>query len=605
MTRLSDIAAALDHSSEGRNGRVPESLPGPEKDTGTEAGATEERTVTEAGAAEERTGISARPVASRRSCRADTRKIPARRPALPEKVPASQVFGDSSIPVVGVTHDSRKVRPGWLFAAISGEHADGNRFIAGAVEAGAAAIMSENARMEEFEDIPWIQVPDVRSALGPASAAVFGHPTKQVSLVGITGTNGKTTLTFLLEAVAKEAGFRPGVLGTISHRWAAVECAARNTTPEASDIQQIISEMAADGVSHVFMEVSSHGLDLGRVEGCEFDVAVFTNLTQDHLDYHGNLEDYYLAKKALFSRLLPSSSKPAPCCAINVDDPYGRRLLSEIDAVPRMGFGTSSNAKVHPVQADLAASGISVTVRTPRGLTAIRSGLTGPFNLSNILAAVAVSELLDIPGDAVRRGIESVRTVPGRLERVASDRGTVFVDYAHTPNALKNVLDALNIIRKGRIITVMGCGGDRDRTKRPIMGKEAAAGSDVVVITSDNPRTEDPDAIIRQVEDGVREFGFVPFGNDAAEGPLTRGCYRVIADRRSAVSWALKRLAGGDILLVAGKGHETYQEIDGIRHPFDDREVVREELRKIRAGNNAGPGCAKDACGDISGSNRL
>ncbi len=379
----------------------------------------------------------------------------------------ARVYGDSSTSVVGLTHDSRKVRPGRLFVAISGERVDGNRFIAGAVEAGAAAVMSENAQTEDFTGIPWIQVPDARFALGPAAAVVFGHPTKQVSLVGITGTNGKTTLTFLLEAIAKEAGFSPGVVGTISHRWAAAEHSALNTTPEASDLQQMISEMVAAGVSHVFMEVSSHGLAMGRLEGCNFDLAVFTNLTQDHLDYHGNLEDYYLAKRTLFGRLLPSSSKPDRCAVVNVDDPYGRRLLTELDTVHSTGFGTSSDAGVHPLRVDLTAAGISVTVETRRGRTEIRSGLTGPFNLSNILAAVAVSERLDIASDAIRRGIESVHTIPGRLERVPADRGTVFVDYAHTPNALKNVLDALNIIRTGRIITVMGCGGDRDKTKRP------------------------------------------------------------------------------------------------------------------------------------------
>jgi len=519
-----------------------------------------------------------------------SRGVPARRPALPKRVSAVQVFGDSTTSIVGVTHDSRKVRPGWLFVAVSGGHVDGHRFIAGAIEAGAAAVMAQEMRADEFGGVPWIQVPDTRIALGRASAVVYGHPTTKVSLVGITGTNGKTTLTFLLEAIATAAGFRPGVVGTISHRWAETEHAARNTTPEASDLQEMFSEMVAGGVSHVFMEVSSHGLDLGRLEGCDFDVAVFTNLTQDHLDYHGNLENYYLAKKALFNRLLPSSSNPAHCGVINADDPYGRRLLSELDYVPCTSYGTSPDADIRPLGVELTAAGITGTVQTGRGPMAIRSRLTGPFNLSNILAAVAVSERLDIPHDAVRGGIETVHSVPGRLERVATERGTVFVDYAHTPNALKNVLDALHIIRAGRIITVMGCGGDRDKTKRPVMGREAAAGSDFVVVTSDNPRTEDPNTILRQVEDGVREYGFVPFEHHANGQPLTKGCYRVVPDRRKAIAWAVKRLDRQDILLVAGKGHETYQEINGIRYPFDDREVVREELRKLENGSDAGSG---------------
>ncbi len=514
------------------------------------------------------------------------------------------LHGDSTISVVGVTHDSRRIEPGWLFVAVSGDHVDGHRFIGSAIEAGAAAVMAERVRKGDLGGVPWIQVPNTRFALGRVSAVVYGHPTKKVSLVGITGTNGKTTLTFLLEAIAKEAGLRPGVVGTISHRWAGTEFTARNTTPEASDLQHMFAEMVHGGISHVFVEVSSHGLDLGRLEGCDFDVAVFTNLTQDHLDFHGNLEDYYLAKSTLFNRLLPVSSKPARCCVINVDDSYGRRLLSEIDSVPCIIYGTSSDADIHPLRIELAAGGISATLKTGRGPLPIRSSLTGPFNLSNILAAVAVSERLGIPSDAVQRGIEAVQTVPGRLERVASEPGTIFVDYAHTPNALKNVLDALNIIRTGRIITVMGCGGDRDKTKRPVMGREAAAGSDFVVVTSDNPRTEDPEAIIRQVEDGVREYGFLPFENHANGQPLKEGCYRVVADRRNAIAWAVKRLNRGDILLVAGKGHETYQEINGIRHPFDDREVVREELRKLEVGRSTGSEYPVNLSESVSGSER-
>ncbi|MDQ7784658.1 MAG: UDP-N-acetylmuramoyl-L-alanyl-D-glutamate--2,6-diaminopimelate ligase [Desulfomonilaceae bacterium] len=502
--------------------------------------------------------------------------------------------GDPATVITGVTHDSRTVKPGVMFVAISGDNVDGHRFVLDAVEAGAAAVMAERIDERDLLGVPWIRVANTRHALGPASAVVYGHPTNKLCLVGITGTNGKTTLTFLLESVAKAAGRRPGVVGTISHRWGSIEHTARNTTPEASDLQRMFSDMVEGYVSHVFMEVSSHGLDLGRLEGCDFDVAVFTNLTQDHLDYHGNLEDYYRAKRILFNRLLPRSSNSSRCGVINADDPYGRRLLSEMGSIPCTSYGSSSDAHVRPLDVEMTAHGISVTVKTGRGPIGVTSRLTGPFNLSNILAAVAVSERLDMPIDAVRAGIETVHTVPGRLERVVSERGTVFVDYAHTPNALKNVLDALNILRTGRIITVMGCGGDRDKTKRPVMGKEAAAGSDIVVVTSDNPRTEDPAAIIRQVEEGVREYGFAPFENHTHALPATRGWYRVVPDRRNAIAWAVKRMDKGDILLVAGKGHETYQEINGIRHPFDDREVVREELRKLAERDDAGSGNPTD-----------
>ena len=493
----------------------------------------------------------------------------------------AQLYGDPNTPIAAATHDSRKVGPGWLFVAVVGATVDGHDYIARAIDAGAHGIIAMKAPSEQFAGVPWIRVPDTRFALGRAASVVYGYPTAKLNLVGITGTNGKTTLTFLLEAILEAAGYCPGVVGTITHRWTGIERSALNTTPEASDLQEIFSEMVAAGVTHALMEVSSHGLHLGRLEGCNFDIAVFTNLTQDHLDYHGTLEEYYRAKRSLFTRLIPASSKPHPAAVVNLDDAYGRRLKSEIRGVPVTGFGTDQGCLVHPVEVTLSEKGIEAAVNTGRGPVLVNSGLTGPFNLSNILAAIAVSERLSIPLRAVREGIQKVRNVPGRLERVPSPRGTVFVDYAHTPNALKNVLDALQMIRKGRIITVMGCGGDRDKTKRPIMGKEAAAGSDFVVVTSDNPRTEDPLDIVHQVEQGVLSHGFAQFSQELNGHPLKKGYYKVVPDRRDAIAWAVKRLRSDDILLVAGKGHETYQEIQGVRRPFDDREVVREEIRKL------------------------
>jgi UDP-N-acetylmuramoyl-L-alanyl-D-glutamate--2,6-diaminopimelate ligase len=500
------------------------------------------------------------------------------------------LYGDPDTRVTGVTHDSRKVKQGTLFVALVGETADGHDFIGRAMEAGAGAIMAMTEPGDEFAGVSWIRVADTRLALGQAAALVYGHPTTKLNLVGITGTNGKTTLTFLLEAILKAAGFCTGVVGTISHRWAGTDHAAVNTTPEASDLQHMFAIMVQDGVTHALMEVSSHGLHRGRLEGCDFDIAVFTNLTQDHLDYHGNLEEYYLAKKSLFSRLLPASRKTHPTAVVNLDDPYGERLKFEINSVSWTSFGTEPCCDIHPLDSTLARDGMSATIQTGRGPISITSGLTGSFNLSNIMAAIAVAERLDIAVEAVRTGIEMVRTVPGRLERVASDQGSIFVDYAHTPNALKNVLDALRLIRKARIITVMGCGGDRDKTKRPIMGKEAAVGSDFVVVTSDNPRTEDPLAIIRHVEEGVRDYGFLPYGEESNGTPLKAGCYRVLPDRRDAIAWAVRHLGSEDILLIAGKGHETYQEINGIRHPFDDREVVLEEIAKYKGTVESGSG---------------
>jgi UDP-N-acetylmuramoyl-L-alanyl-D-glutamate--2,6-diaminopimelate ligase len=287
-----------------------------------------------------------------------------------------------------------------------------------------------------------------------------------------------------------------------------------------------------------------------------------------------------LAKRILFDRLLPASSKANPAAIINVDDPYGKRLVSEIRDISVVRFGTNVDSDVHPLDVKFTPEGIAGAIQASLGRMQIRSSLTGSFNLSNILAAVAVAERLEIPEISIRRGIESVTNIPGRLERVPSKKGTIFVDYAHTPGALRNVLDALKIIRSGRIITVMGCGGDRDERKRPIMGMEAAAGSDFVIVTSDNPRSEEPLDIIRQIEQGVREFGFSPYRQLPSSGKLEERRYRIMPDRREAIAWALQWIENGDILLVAGKGHETYQEINGVRYPFDDREVIREELKK-------------------------
>lgn len=490
--------------------------------------------------------------------------------------------GDATVQVLGVTHDSRAIKPGWLFVAVPGAKSDGHDFVVQAVNAGAVAVLAERQRPENWPStVPWIRISGTRKALGSVAAAVFGHPTKQMTLVGITGTNGKTSLTYVLEAIVKAAGGSPGVIGTISYRWGNQERMASRTTPEASDLQSMLAEMSRAGVTHVLMEVSSHGLHLGRLDGCEFDVGVFTNLTQDHLDYHGNFEEYYQAKKLLFSKLLPGSSKPTRVAAINLDDPYGRRLAGEIADMPVIGYGSTSDCKVRPIDADMASAGISGTMQTCRGPLAIETRLTGAFNLQNIMAAVAVADALDIPEQAVQEGIASVQVIPGRLERVPSSRGHVFVDYAHSPNALKNVLDALKSIRSGRIITIMGCGGDRDRTKRPLMGKEAAAGSDFVVVTSDNPRSEDPMDIINQIEPGVRDQGFIPSSSLNNNRPIESGRYLIMPDRREAIKWAVEHLETQDILLVAGKGHETYQEINGIQYPFDDREAVRDALKKL------------------------
>lgn len=490
------------------------------------------------------------------------------------------VHGNPSKVVAGVTHDSRKVDKDWIFVAIPGEKTDGHDFIGLAVEKGAAAIVAEKEPHENFpiDMIPWAQVPDARAILGELSSAVYGQPGSELALVGITGTNGKTTLTYLLESITKAAGRIPGVIGTISYRWAGREISASNTTPESSDLHAMLRQMIDSGVSNVFMEVSSHGLSLGRLNGCQFDVGVFTNLTQDHLDYHHDMEDYYQAKKLLFSRLLPASTKPVKTAIINADDMYGSRLLSELDGITGISFGSSDSADFHPADVKIRAEGISGSISTPYGMIEIASALTGSFNLSNLMAAVAVSTVLGFPEESIKEGISNLKVAPGRLQRIQSTRGHIFVDYAHTPNALTNVLDALKKTCSGRIVTLFGCGGDRDRGKRPLMGEQAALGSDFVVITSDNPRTEDPIEIIGQIEPGVKKAGLRPATINGETNELESGAYVVIPDRRKAINWVVSSLKDNDTLLVAGKGHETYQEINGVRYPFDDAEELRKAL---------------------------
>jgi UDP-N-acetylmuramoyl-L-alanyl-D-glutamate--2,6-diaminopimelate ligase len=508
----------------------------------------------------------------------------------------SAFHGDPDTEVLGVTHDSRKVEPGWIFAAIPGDQADGHSFIPKALEAGASAILAQRPYQEDLPVRAWIQVPNSRKSLAVVADLVFGRPTEKMTLVGITGTNGKTSLTFLLESILMAAGHKPGIIGTVNYRWNQKEAPASHTTPEATDLQAIFKEMAKDGVTHVVMEVSSHGLFLNRLDKCQFDVGVFTNLSQDHLDFHPTLEQYYQAKRILFSKLLVESKKPQKSRVLNLDDIYGRRLAGDESPVPFIGYGTSNDCEVRVVDVGLTAEGIAGRAVTPRGELSFESRLVGDFNLQNILAAIAVSEALGLEHQDVIKGLKSMESIPGRLERVESTVGTVLVDYAHTPEALRTALKALNSFRNGwsgRIITVMGCGGDRDRTKRPIMGKESAAWSDLLVITSDNPRSEDPSSIIDQILEGLKAQGLEALNPGDHERNTRIGSRAqaapeivVIKDRREAIHWAVKAMDPGDILLIAGKGHETYQEIKGVRYPFDDRVVAREALAEREASGN-------------------
>jgi UDP-N-acetylmuramoyl-L-alanyl-D-glutamate--2,6-diaminopimelate ligase len=434
-------------------------------------------------------------------------------------------------------------------------------------------------------------VGDSRRALGMLGRNFFGDPSGALCLIGIVGTNGKTTVTFLLESILEAAGHRPGILGTVNYRFGSRVWPAPNTTPESLEMQRILRVMHDAGATHVVGEISSHALDLKRADDCDFDLGVFTNLSQDHLDYHGTMEAYFAAKSRMFLEILTASRKGrAVRAAVNADDPWGRKLLA-LSPVKALSYGLETPADVSARNVSLTVEGIEAEVRGPGISTILRSPLIGRFNLYNILAAAAASAALGIPEAAIRDGVERLRNVPGRLEMVPAGEGSprVFVDYAHTEDALRRVLENLAGFRRGRIVTVFGCGGDRDRGKRPLMGRAAVEGSNVAIITSDNPRTEDPLEIIREIEAGVvglpiRRIKAADL--DGASGKTGRPVYLVVPDRKEAIGRAIRAAGPDDIVLVAGKGHEDYQIIGTERTPFDDRLVAREVLSGRRAGED-------------------
>jgi UDP-N-acetylmuramoyl-L-alanyl-D-glutamate--2,6-diaminopimelate ligase len=476
--------------------------------------------------------------------------------------------------VIGSVHyRSTEVAPGGLFVAIKGFSADGHDFIADAVARGAAAVVSQRPVPTT---VPVIQVKNTRKALALIAARFYGHPARKVHLTGITGTNGKTTVSYLVESILAAAGLSCGVIGTVNYRYAGQAYPTPVTTPESLDLQRILARMHEAGVSHVVMEVSSHALDLFRVEGCRFDLAVFTNLTQDHLDYHGDLDSYWHCKKKLFHDYLAAEPGSGGAAAVvNGDDGHGRELFSEL-ALPKLSFGTAREAMIRPELRRCDQDGIEARIHTPQGGFEVESALVGRHNLENILAAAGVGVGLGLPLATVAAGINRLRCVPGRLESVANSMGRfVYVDYAHTPDALENVLSALRPLCKGRLICVFGCGGDRDRGKRPLMGEIAARLSDLALATSDNPRSEDPQSIITQILPGLRKVVTHRYGaEDLAAGIAEKG-YAVEPDRKIAIRLAVTASRPGDTILIAGKGHENYQIIGGKTVPFDDREQAR------------------------------
>jgi UDP-N-acetylmuramoyl-L-alanyl-D-glutamate--2,6-diaminopimelate ligase len=481
-----------------------------------------------------------------------------------------RVAGEGSVEVGSLAYDSRKAGPGTLFFCVPGEKVDGHEFAGRAVEAGAVALVVE----EELEvDVPQIVVANARAAMAPLAARFWGDPSAELRVVGVTGTNGKTTTAFLIREILEAAGVQCGLLGTVRQVVGGEDEPVERTTPEAIDLQGTFRRMLEAGDEVCVMEVSSHALALHRADAIHFEVGLFTNLTQDHLDFHGDMEEYFRSKRLLFE-IGPKTS------IVNVDDPYGRRLAGEFDCTAFSSEGAEADFVAHDIAFDPSGATFTATLG-PTGLKAknmlalspvggeveVRTQLPGDFNVANALGAFAAATALGVePGDVVA-GLARAERVPGRFEPVDEGQGfAVLVDYAHTPDSLENVLRAARRLTEGRLISVFGAGGDRDRDKRPKMGRAGAARADLAIVTSDNPRSEAPEAIIEEVVGGIE--------NGAA--------FEVEVDRRAAIARALHEAAPGDTVVIAGKGHEQGQELeDGRKVPFDDREVAREELRKL------------------------
>ena len=473
-------------------------------------------------------------------------------------ISVKSVSSTLDVDVLGVRYDSREVEAGDVFCALSGLEVDGNDFVGAAVDKGAAAIISEKPNPAEFP-VTWLQVRDARKAMGIAASNLEEHPSMEMPIVGVTGTNGKTTTTYLIHFLLESILRRAGLIGTIQYSNGDGIVDAPHTTPESPDLHRLLREMRDKDCRGAAIEVSSHGLSQKRVEGVAFDVGVFANLTQDHLDYHGTMEDYFAAKRILFE-MMNADSRKESTALINVDDPYGDRLSKEhFSNLTTYTFGRSANADFRASDLRSDFNGTSFTLSFKERKFLVRIPLIGDFNVANAVAAIASAYAIGMNLREVISRMPDAPQVPGRLESIGNRKISyrVFVDYAHTPDALANVLSTLRALDPSRIITVFGCGGDRDVTKRPLMARAAEEGSDLCVLTSDNPRTEDPVKIISDTEEG-----------------FLGGGYESIIDRAEAIERAISIAEERDIVLIAGKGHEPYQEIDGVLHDFDDRKVA-------------------------------
>jgi UDP-N-acetylmuramoyl-L-alanyl-D-glutamate--2,6-diaminopimelate ligase len=505
----------------------------------------------------------------------------------------ASVDGDASVLCTGVHHDSRRVQPGDLFVVRRGEMHDGSAFVGAAVARGAVALLADRASPIADAKVPIVRVDDVPTGLAYAAAAVYGHPAFSLDVIGITGTNGKTTTSHLVRAAIDGALGLPkcGIVGTIGHTYAGQTIAASHTTPEADELARVLAVMRKRGATHVAMEVSSIALVLGRVRAVRFRVAAFTNLTQDHLDFHGSMEAYAAAKMALFTTCEPGLA------VVNVDDPFGVKVAAAARCKVlrvRTKVG-AADADIAPLSVDASASGMRIVAKVPGGDVEIKTRLVGLHNLENLLVAIGIASVLDLEVDRAAAALESEIGAPGRLERCdgPGDDVVAVVDYAHTPDALARVLDAVREVSKPldeaggtrvvtpRVLCVFGCGGDRDPSKRGPMGEAVGARADVAIVTSDNPRTESPEAIAEPVEEGVRAGGLTRISPEAVA--TTRKGYVVELDRQRAIALAIESARPGDVVVIAGKGHEDYQIVGTTKRPFDDRAEARNALRARRA----------------------
>jgi UDP-N-acetylmuramoyl-L-alanyl-D-glutamate--2,6-diaminopimelate ligase len=485
-----------------------------------------------------------------------------------ELIPEIDREGTPDADILGISYDSRRTQKGHLFVAIKGEKTDGALFVKQALELGAAVVASEQPIASEFRAVS-LRVPDARKFLADISRIFYQDPASKMKLVGITGTNGKTTTSFLIDSLFSHAGIRSCLVGTLGMQIGGRHFPSEHTTPEAPDLMQFLHQAVTEGSTHGAMEVSSHSLALKRVFGVRFRVGVFMNLTRDHLDFHKDMESYFSAKQLLFSR---ENGNGVECAVISVDDPYGKRLAERLHCEV-MRFGFSQTAEIHVLECHSRADGTDLTLATPAGNVRFNLPLIGRPNIYNTMAAAGAALCLGMDLDSVREGIEALKGVPGRLERMdAGQDFTVVVDYAHSPDALENLLATVTQLPHRKIITVFGCGGDRDRTKRPIMGEIATRMSDFVFATSDNPRSEDPVGILTEVEAGMHR------------GPAP---YKMVPDRLEAIGLAVSMAETGDVVVIAGKGHEDYQIIGNRSIPFDDRRVSLDLIRKKLAAKGA------------------